>query len=134
MTAHGFRIRFHGALLGFALAAGTACTSAGGAPSTGEAGARGDSRTITEAELLTATQLNLYDYVAAERPRWVRSSTSMSRTPLLVFVADTRLGGVQTLKTLTTGTVRMVRYYDASAAQQKFPGRDIGPVIQVFMK
>jgi hypothetical protein len=96
--------------------------------------ARGDSRTITEGELSTATQLNLYDYVAAQRPRWLRISSSLSRTPLLVFVEDTRLGDARTLKTLTTGTVRLVRYYEASAAQQKFSGRDIGPVIQVFLK
>jgi hypothetical protein len=28
----------------------------------------------------------------------------------------------------------MVRYYDASAAQQKFTGRDLGPVIHVISK
>jgi hypothetical protein len=30
--------------------------------------------------------------------------------------------------------VRMVRYYEPSAAQQKFSGRDIGAVIQVVIK
>ncbi|HET9011641.1 MAG TPA: hypothetical protein VFN38_07475 [Gemmatimonadaceae bacterium] len=105
------------------------------APATASAGndtpPRGDSKTVTEAELAVATQLNLYDYVAAERPRWLRVSRGL---PLVIYVEDTRLGGPSTLKTLTTNTVRMLRYYEASAAQAKFSGRDIGTVIQVIIK
>src|SRR3982074_1212716 len=120
-------------LIGFTLAISAACASRGGG---GGVTARGDSKTVTESELSAATQLNLYDYVAAERPRWLSGSSSMSGSafPLVVFLDDTRLGSVQMLKTLTTGTARMLRYYEASAAQQKFTGRDIGPVIQVILK
>lgn len=53
---------------------------------------------------------------------------------LAAGVADARLGGAATLRTLATGSVRMLRHYEASAAQQKFSGRDIGPVIQVITK
>jgi hypothetical protein len=49
-------------------------------------------------------------------------------------VDDARLGGATTLRTVTLTTVATVRYYDASAAQQKFSGRDIGPVIHVISK
>jgi hypothetical protein len=31
-------------------------------------------------------------------------------------------------------TVSMVRFYDTAAAQQKFSGRDLGPVIHVISK
>ena len=113
------------------LNAGAAC--ARGSSASAEGTPRRDAKMVTESELAVATQLNLYDYVAAERPRWLRTA-SMSTFPVIVFVEDSRLGGIQTLKTLTTGTVRMLRYYEASAAQQKFAGRDIGPVIQVFMR
>ena len=119
-------------LAGIACAASAACAPAA---TTGGAGgpppARGDSKTVTESELAVATQLNLYDYVAAERPRWLATSRGL---PLVIFVDDTRLGGAATLRTLTTGTVRMLRYFEASAAQQRFNGRDIGTVIQVITR
>ncbi|MFL5605378.1 MAG: hypothetical protein ACJ8AD_02910 [Gemmatimonadaceae bacterium] len=93
---------------------------------------RGDSRMITAAELATATQLNLYDYVQATRPLWLRQQARSS--PVVVFVDDARLGGPATLRSVTLTTVSAVRYYDASAAQQKFNGRDLGPVIHVISK
>jgi hypothetical protein len=105
------------------------------APSTAgsePAPARGDSRTITAAELATATQLNLYDYVRAARPLWLQQQARSN--PTLVFVDDARLGGLTTLRTVTLSTVSAVRYYDASAAQQKFTGRDLGPVIHVITR
>ena len=93
---------------------------------------RGDARTITAAELASATQLNLYDYVRATRPLWLQQQ--VRDFPIVVFVDDARLGGVSTLQTVTLATVSLVRYYDASAAQQKFSGRDLGPVIHVISK
>jgi hypothetical protein len=121
-------------LLGFALAFGGACATTPGAGT--PAVTRGDSKTVTADDLADAIQLNLYDYLAAERPRWLRGSvsTGSGALPVLVFVEDTRLGAVQTLRTLSTNTVRMVRYYEPSAAQQKFSGRDVGAVIQVLIK
>ena len=127
----------HRLLLGLALALGNACAPAStprtaGSPAT----ARSDSKMVTAEDLAEAVQLNLYDYLLAERPRWLRGSvpTGPGALAVLVYMDDTRLGGVQTLKTVTLGTVRMVRYYEPSAAQQKFSGRDVGAVIQVVMK
>ena len=93
---------------------------------------RGDSKTVTESELASAVQLNVYDYIAAQRPNWFRQGGRS--LPLVVFLDDARLGGPQVLKTLTTGSIRMLRYFEASAAQQKFSGRDFGPVIQVLSR
>ena len=123
-------------LVGIGFVVAVACAPATAGAPAAEGASRGDSKTITESELSGATQLNLYDYVMAARPRWLRSTGSMNRNgfPLLIFVGDTRLGGAQTLKSLTTSTVRIVRYYEASAAQQKFAGQDIGPVIHVLLK
>ncbi|HET7187171.1 MAG TPA: hypothetical protein VFI52_03410 [Gemmatimonadaceae bacterium] len=119
-------------LAGIAFAASVACAPVAGVGGAGgTAPVRGDSKTVTENELAVATQLNLYDYVAAERPRWLATSRKL---PLVIFVDDTRLGDAATLRTLTTGSVRMLRFFEASAAQQKFNGRDIGTVIQVITK
>jgi hypothetical protein len=120
-------------LPGLALAVGAACGPAASGASTA---ARGDTKTVTESELAVATQLNLFDYVAAERPRWLRGPGTLNgrALPIVIYMDDARLGGTETLKTLTTSSVRMLRYYEASAAQQKFTGRDIGPVIQVITK
>jgi hypothetical protein len=111
------------------LAATIACASAAGTQVEG-AGPRGDSKTLTAADLANATQLNLLDFIVAERPQWLRAPGG-SLAPVVVYVDDARLGGASTLKELTLGAVRMVRYYDASSAQQKFNNRDGGPVIQV---
>jgi hypothetical protein len=111
------------------LVATVACASAPGTPLEG-AGHRGDSKTLTTADLATATQLNLLDFIVAERPQWLRPANGR-QAPVIVYVDDARIGGASTLKDLTLGMITMVRYYDASAAQQKFNSRDRGPVIQV---
>jgi hypothetical protein len=114
------------------LAATVACASAPGTP-VDATGHRGDSRTLTTADLANATQLNLLDFIVAERPQWLKPANAR-QAPVIVYVDDARLGGASTLKDLTLGTITMVRYYDASAAQQKFNSRDRGPVIQVTTK
>lgn len=113
------------------LAASLACH-----PQPAGAGAtpRGDSRTITAAELSTASQLNLYDYVQATRPRWLVSVGGDRSFPIAVYVNDSQLGPVETLKTMGLADVRLVRYYDASAAQAHFNRVNMGPVIQVVTR
>lgn len=99
-------------------------------------GPHGDSRLITAADLATATQSTLYDYLMAVRPRWftVTSVGIQSRQAytITVFIGDTKLGEPETLRSIAVAGVKAVRYYDASASQQKFPGRGLGPVIQVI--
>ncbi len=131
------------------LGAAAACaSSAGGAgasfsPESSQdkaaSGRHGDSRLLTEADLASATQSNLFDIIQAQRPRWlelhgVSSLNRMSSQTITVFVNDTKLGGTDALRSLGTGDVKAVRYYDASASQAKFPGRGLGPVIQVVRK
>lgn len=94
-------------------------------------GPRGDSKTITAGDLKVATQINLLDYVAAERPHWLRRPDGRP-TQAVVYLSGTRLGGPSTLRNVTISTVASVRYFDASEAQQKFSGVDRGPVIQII--
>jgi hypothetical protein len=120
-------------LLVLALAVTSACATTPNAEASGTP--RGDSKTVTETELASATQINLYDYLAAERPRWLEPRAFKSRSfPVTVFMDDARLGDPSSLKTLGIAGTKMIRYYEASAAQQKFNGRDIGPVIHVITK
>ena len=114
------------------LATPLACAPAvsGGTPS----GARGDARTITAAELSNATQLNLYDYVKASRPRWLVSVGGNRSFPIVVFMDETQLGSVETLKTIGLADVKVIRYFDASAAQSRFNRVNTGPVIQVVTR
>jgi hypothetical protein len=120
-------------LLGAALAVTTACSRAGDpVPITPS---RGDMKTVSAEDLASAVHMNLYDYLVAERPRWLRGSqTSLGAQQVIVFLGETRLGGIQTLKNLSTNTVLAARYFEASAAQQRFNGKDLGPVIQVISK
>jgi hypothetical protein len=95
------------------------------------AGPRGDSRTITAADITGATQLNLLDFIRAERPLWLKTPSGRVAA-LTVYSGDTRLGGPSTLSGISLNTVSLVRYFEASAAQQRFNVTNIGPVIQVF--
>ena len=123
---------WHPRLLFAALALTIACASA---PATEiePLGPRGDSKTLTTADLAIATQLNLLDLIAAERPQWLRTPDGRA-APVVVYVDAARLGGASTLRGVSLNAITMVRYYEASAAQQKFNGRDLGPVIHVLMK
>lgn len=120
-----------------ALLLSLACASAPGAPASGApseaAGPRGDAKTLTSADFANATQLTLADYIVAERPQWLRTPDGRPAS-VVVYVNDTRIGGPATLRDLTLSTIATVRYYEASAAQQRFSTRDRGPVIQVITK
>jgi hypothetical protein len=119
-------------LLLAALVATLACASSPG----GEiepASPRGDTKTITSADIAHATQLNLLDFIAAERPQWLRGPDGRT-APVTVYVDDSRIGGPSTLSWITLTTVSLVRYYEATAAQQKFIGAGRGAVIHVITR
>jgi hypothetical protein len=115
-----------------ALLLGLACVSPPGTQLE-PVGPRGDSKTVTVADLADATQLNLLDYIAAERPQWLRTPDGR-QAAVIVYVDEARLGGPSTLRGITLSTITGVRFYEASAAQQRFSLRDRGPVIHVMTK
>lgn len=137
------------ASLGAAVACASSAASAGtgdsvGAPAPQSSqdktalGPHGDSRLLTEADIAGTTQSNVYDLVQALRPRWLQVTSvgiqGRQAYTITVFMDDTKLGEPETLRTLSVGGIRAIRYYDASASQQKFPNRGLGPVIQVLRK
>jgi hypothetical protein len=96
-------------------------------------GPRGDSKTLTRADLANATQLDLLSFIVAERPQWLRTPDGRTAA-VVVYLDDARLGGPGNLKGLTLGAITAVHYCEASAAQQRFSGRDPGPVIHVITR
>jgi len=110
-----------------------ACASAPKSDLDDRAVRHGDSRTITLSDVAGAPQLNVLDFIVAERPNWLRAPDGKV-PPVTVYVGDTRLGGVSTLSGIPLSSVRLVRFHDASAAQQKFNVATIGPVIQVMTR
>ncbi len=137
------------ASLGAAVACASSGASAGSAGSVGAPapkssqdqialGPHGDSRLLTEADIAATTQSNVYDLVQALRPRWLQITSvgiqGRQAYTITAFLDDTKLGEPETLRTPSVGGIRAIRYYDASASQQKFPNRGLGPVIQVIRK
>lgn len=108
------------------------CASAGG-PVAEAVGTRGDSRSITPADLAGATQMSLLDFVVAERPNWLRGPDARP-LPVSVYVNDGRIGGAQALRDITLSQVASARFYDVAAAQARYTARVNGPVIAVTMK
>lgn len=126
-------------LIGSFVAAAGCTTSLGGkdtdppVPESSEGAVRSDSRTVSAADLAAATQLNLLDYLRAERPRWLTLRSARAGA-ILVYVDDTRLGTIETLSSIPPKGVHAVRYFDAAAGQAKFATRTAGAVIQVIMR
>jgi hypothetical protein len=95
-------------------------------------GNRGDSHTLTTRDLTPGGPRNLLNAVRDLRPRWLQTPGTPFAT-ITVFIGDNRAGGAGSLDGLETLAVREVRYFETSAAQQRFSGVS-GPVIQVFLK
>jgi hypothetical protein len=115
-----------------ALAASLACSRTP-LPDTEDLGPRGDSKTITVADLANVTQLNLLDYIAAERPRWLKTPGGAAAS-VVVYLDGVRAGGASTLRSVTIANVAKARYYDVAAAQQRFSLRDYSPVIEIITR
>ncbi len=113
------------------LAAG-ACASTGQRP--GEA-AR-DESLITAAELQSIPPMNLSDFIQRYRPRWLqRNYASVFHAGrmqgVVVFMDNQEFGGPDALRTVSTTSVREVRYYSPSEAEGRFGPGYINGVIQL---
>src|SRR6476660_3069134 len=105
-----------------ALAAVVACASGGSNTAPREVQ---DRNVITETELMSVPSSSLYDLIEKLRPQFLRSrgATSFSNTSTefaSVYVDEHPYGDIGSLRSLVTGQIGMVRYYDPIAAQQKF--------------
>lgn len=116
------------------------------APPPSRAVASTNSKVISSSELAAGTQPNLYDFVNAVRPRWLRPRTIGGRIPssqrggtldagtaITVFVDNMRVGGPEVLRGYSRDGIESLRFYDISEAQQRFSDMRLGVVIQINM-
>lgn len=97
---------------------GSACASSGtgGTP-------RSSPDLITTAEINSTTAASAYDLVLRLRPNWLRQGRpasigggAISRQVLVVYLDGNRLGGVETLRTLSANGIRSMQFLSATRA------------------
>ena len=93
-----------------------------------------DPNVITLEQIQERHFTNAYDVVAALRPNWLHArGTDSFQAPgqVLVYYDNMRMGGVESLRTITTPTIIEIRHFDGIAATTRW-GLDHGQgVIQV---
>jgi len=82
---------------------------------------------------------SLYDLIEKVRPNFLRSRGAnsfgtQSSEYASVYVDEHPYGDIGSLRSLVTGQIGMVRYYDPIAAQQKFGLTSGNGVISVYIK
>lgn len=99
-----------------------------GCRSTAPGSVRVDRNVITGVQIREHGFTNVFDAVQSLRSNWLLTKGPDSfRTPteVQVYLDNVRMGGVQTLRTISTETVKWVRYYDGLAASARW-GLDHG--------
>jgi hypothetical protein len=84
---------------------------------------------LTQATLVEHNFANAYEAVEALRPTWLltRGSSSLlaAQVQVVVYLNDTRLGGIETLQQITTPAIVTIRHFDGLAATARW-GLDHG--------
>jgi hypothetical protein len=101
----------------------TACASAGtGAP-------RVDRNLLTQEQIQETNRQNAYEVVETLRSNWLRTrgptSLNSQDAQIQVYIDDNRLGGIETLRTISTSLIDHIRWYDGIAATGRW-GLDHG--------
>lgn len=105
-----------------------ACASSGITSRRGDDPARRSPRAatavVTSEELATLGVQSLYDAILRLRPEYFRTSpptfTTPGGTPTMVYINGSRMGGMEALRTLTTGNVARVNYLRPGEAQIRY--------------
>ena len=86
---------------------------------------------ITSVEVAATPVSNAYDLISRLRPNWLRVETGSIRSNtrsqvIVVYLDDTRIGDVTSLRTISTSGIQSLRYYDATRAATvlRNPGSD----------
>jgi hypothetical protein len=99
---------------------------------------RSASGPITRDDLEAARYATLYDAVLALRGQWLQRrgpSTLVSRpTEIQVIAGEMRMGGVQTLRTMTSDNVVSISFVDPLTAAQRWGGSHAQGAIVVSMQ
>jgi outer membrane receptor for ferrienterochelin and colicin len=117
-----------------ALAASTACASAGTAAPAGR-----NSNVISEDEIAASHEANAYEVIRTLRPLFLksrgRSSINGSGTDYAtVFVDGQQYGDLTTLRNVVASQIREIRYYSAADAMTRFGMQAGGGAIDIRTK
>jgi hypothetical protein len=108
-------------ILILAVAAAVATTACSALP---RDGGPSDPNMLLEDEIRASGGSNAYEVIVRLRPLWLRPGAPRStrlETVILVYYDGTRLGGVETLRDLSTENFRSIRVLDSATAGQ-LPG------------
>lgn len=86
---------------------------------------------ISREEIDASDAQDAYELIQRLRPRWlmVRGSRSMTNsTGILVFMNNTRMGGIDALRQISVRGIGSIRYLDAAQAVAELPGIGSGPI------
>lgn len=113
-----------------------ACASASG-PTTGPTTTTRSTRTpdlITKADINATPAGNAYDLVNRLRPQWLRttgvgsvSGGTATSYGIVVFLDNVRMGGLETLRSMDSGSIVSIRYLTAERAAS-LPGIGRDPI------
>lgn len=110
-----------------------ACGSSAGEES-GPAPRRSPS-VISSEELARTTWNNAYDIVQNLRPNWLRRRAGLGASnELLVYMDETRLGGVSVLRNIEKPSIQELRYVDPNAATNRWGLGHSAGAIQIIRK
>jgi hypothetical protein len=88
-----------------------------------------DREVLTQAELVEHNFANAFEAIEALRPLWMetRGSNTLigNQVRVVVYLNDTRLGGVETLSQITTPAIVSIHHLDGRAATARW-GLDHG--------
>jgi hypothetical protein len=113
------------ALIGGALG----CSSSGTTPNS-SATPKVNPDLISTAEIDSQSFRDAYDVVQRLRPTWFTRKTGSSNTRrmgasgsgLVVYLDNTRMGGIEALRQLNTSTIESLQFMDAAIATATLPG------------
>jgi hypothetical protein len=89
---------------------------------------RSDRTVITQAQILAHRFTNAYEAVEALHSNWLHAkgtNSFSSPSEVRVYVDDTSLGNIETLKSITAPTIRTIQHFDRLAATARW-GLDHG--------
>ncbi len=111
----------------------TSC--AAGTQSAGER-PRSSQYVLTSEDLASTNELTAYDAIQRLRPLWLRPRAPSARgpAPIVVFVDNVRIGGVDYLSNLSLNDVEEIRFINPSDATTRWGTGVAGGVIEVTTK
>ncbi|HEY0150604.1 MAG TPA: hypothetical protein VGB92_01325 [Longimicrobium sp.] len=107
-------------LCSLAFVAGCATGTGGNMPE--QPRARQEQDYISTEEVRASNAVNAYEAISSLRAAWLRKrgEQGFSPTDVIVYYNNARMGGLESLRQISLGTVTWIRYFDARRAQYRY--------------